>query len=87
MVTTTDGTSNAIVWDADNKLVGYDGDTGAELVSGTTAAMGTAIESWNTPIAIGKGHIAIGVSGHSIFFGAVAPRADGHHRSVMLPGR
>jgi hypothetical protein len=70
MVTTTDGTSNAIVWDADNKLVGYDGDTGTEIVTGATTTMGTAIEAWNTPIGAGKGRIAIGVTGQLYVFTA-----------------
>jgi hypothetical protein len=70
MVTTTDGTSNAIVWDADNALVGYDGDTGMEIVTGTNTAMSTAIEAWNTPIAIGKGRISIGVKGQLYVFTA-----------------
>jgi hypothetical protein len=70
MVTTTDGTSNAVVWDADNKLVGYDGDTGTEIVNGSKATMGTAIEAWNVPIAAGKGRIAIGVKGQLYVFTA-----------------
>jgi hypothetical protein len=69
-VTTTDGTSNAVVWDANNKLLGYDGDTGMEIVNGAMATMGTAIEAWNTPIAAGKGRIAIGVKGQLYVFTA-----------------
>jgi hypothetical protein len=34
MVTTTDGYSNVIVWNASNRLYGYDGDTGAEVYTG-----------------------------------------------------
>ena len=70
MVTTTDGSSNAVVWDADNKLVGYDGDTGMEIVNGAMATMATGIEAWNTPIAAGKGRIAIGVTGLLYLFSA-----------------
>jgi len=70
MVTTTDGSSNAVVWDADNKLVGYDGDTGMEIVNGSMATMATGIEAWNTPIAAGKGRIAIGVTGLLYLFSA-----------------
>jgi hypothetical protein len=58
------------VWDADNKLVGYDGDTGMEIVTGANTTMGTAIEAWNTPIAPGKGRIAIGVKGQLYVFTA-----------------
>lgn len=63
MVTTTDGTSDAIVWDASDHLYGYDGDTGAFVVDGTNTAMGTGMQYWNTPIAIGKGRIAVAVNG------------------------
>jgi hypothetical protein len=70
MVTTTNGTANAVVWDADNKLVGYDGDTGMEIVTGAMTTMTTAIEAWNTPIAPGKGRIAIGVKGQLYVFTA-----------------
>jgi hypothetical protein len=66
MVTTTDGTSNAIVWAANNTLYGWDGDTGA-LVAGSTAANGTTlgtmgVQGWNTPITA-HGKIAVGDHG------------------------
>jgi hypothetical protein len=62
MVTTTDGSSNAIVWSADSHLWGYDGDTGAKILDGTKTSMGTAMQGWNTPIAA-SGHIAVAVNG------------------------
>jgi hypothetical protein len=70
MVTTTDGTSNAIVWGASNHLWGYDGDTGAKIFTGNATQMGTAIQGWNTPIAIGNGRIGIAVNGALYVFGA-----------------
>jgi hypothetical protein len=62
MVTTTDGTSDPIVWAASNELYAYDGDTGARIVDGTKTAMGSGVQGWNTPIAA-KGRIAVGVNG------------------------
>jgi hypothetical protein len=70
MVTTTDGTSNAIVWAADNRLWGYDGDTGQKLFTGNSTAMSTSVQGWNTPIGIGGGRIAVGVNGLLYVFGA-----------------
>ena len=70
MVTTTDGTSNAIVWAADNQLWGYDGDTGQKLFTGNSTVMLTSVQGWNTPIGIGGGRIAIGVNGLLYVFGA-----------------
>jgi hypothetical protein len=67
MVTTTDGTSNVIVWNANTALYGYDGDTGAKIVDGTKTNMGTAIEYWNTPINA-KGRMAVGVNGQLFVF-------------------
>jgi hypothetical protein len=67
MVTTTDGTSNAIVWNADNKLLAWDGDTGAVIVDGTKTAMSSAVQKWNTPIAA-KGRIVVGVNGQLYVF-------------------
>jgi hypothetical protein len=70
IVTTTDGTSDAIVWDANNNLWGYDGDTGKKIFTGTTTAMSTSMQGWNTPIAIGKGRIGIAVNGQLYVFSA-----------------
>jgi hypothetical protein len=67
MVTTTDGTSNAIVWDTDCAgnasapgpwhLWAFDGDTGAKLFDGTNTVMATSMSYFNTPIDA-KGRIA-----------------------------
>ncbi len=69
-MTTTDGTSDAIVWDASNHLWGYDGDTGAKLFTDGNTEMGATIQTWNTPIAIGKGRIAVAVNGQIYLFSA-----------------
>jgi hypothetical protein len=61
MITTTDGTSNVVVWDADNLLYGYDGDTGQLLYDGSKVAadaMTAALQPFNTPIAA-KGRIVV----------------------------
>jgi hypothetical protein len=67
IVTTTDGTSNPIVWNADNKLYGWNGDTGAVIVDGTKTTMSTAVQKWNTPIDA-KGRIVVGVNGQLYAF-------------------
>ena len=59
IVTTTDGTSNAIVWNANNGLWGYDGDTGAKIFAGgATTTMPHAMHAFNTPIDA-KGRIVV----------------------------
>jgi hypothetical protein len=67
MVTTTDGTSEPIVWAADNHLYGWNGDTGAIIVDGTTTAMSGAVQGWNTPINA-KGRMAVGINGQLYVF-------------------
>jgi hypothetical protein len=67
MVTTTDGTSNAIVWDASNKLYAYDGDTGTKIVDGTMTAMSATMQKFNTPIDA-NGRIVVGVNGQVFVF-------------------
>jgi outer membrane protein assembly factor BamB len=61
IATTTDGTSNALVWIVStggaNKLVAFDGDTGA-AVTNTAAALGT-IQHWTSPI-VAKGRFIVG---------------------------
>ena len=54
-VTTTDGTNNAIVWvvgaRGDQRLHGYDGDTGAVIYAGGGAnELMTGTRQWNTGI-------------------------------------
>jgi hypothetical protein len=67
MVTTTDGKANPIVWNADSTLYGWNGDTGALIVGGTTTKMSTAVQKWNTPIDA-KGRIVVGVNGQLTVF-------------------
>jgi hypothetical protein len=70
IVTTTDGTADAIVWNANDHLWGYDGDTGAKLFTDANTEMSATIQTWNTPIAIGKGRIAVAVNGQIYVFSA-----------------
>jgi len=67
MVTTTDGTSNPIVWAASNALYGWNGDTGAVIVDGTKTAMSSGVQGWNTPIDA-NGRMAVGVNGQLYVF-------------------
>ncbi len=67
MVTTTDGTSNAIVWDASNKLYGYDGDTGTKIALGTTTALTANMQYFNTPIDA-NGRLVVAVNGQVFVF-------------------
>jgi hypothetical protein len=67
MVTTTDGTSNPIVWAASSKLYGWNGDTGAVIVDGTKTGMSSGIQGWNGPINA-KGRMAVGVNGQLYVF-------------------
>ena len=67
MVTTTDGKSEPIVWNASNALYGWNGDTGVLIVDGTKTKMGTGIQGWNTPINA-NGRMAVGVNGQLYVF-------------------
>src|SRR5579871_434400 len=61
-ITSTDGTSNAIVWFIDGtKLMGVDGDTGATVYSGTDTCSG--VHKWTAPIAV-NGRIVVAGDGH-----------------------
>jgi hypothetical protein len=62
MITTTDGTSSVVVWDADNRLYGYDGDTGQLVYDGSKVAadaLTAPIQYFNAAIAA-KGRIVVG---------------------------
>jgi hypothetical protein len=68
MVTTTDGKANPIVWAAgNNKLYGWNGDTGAVIVDGTKTGMSNSGQKWNTAINA-KGRIVYGVDGQLYVF-------------------
>jgi hypothetical protein len=56
--TTTDGSSNAVVWYmSNNKLTAVDGDTGMNLYTSADSCTGT--HRWSSPIAV-KGRIVVG---------------------------
>jgi hypothetical protein len=60
-ITTTDGTNNAIVWvvgtEGDQRLHGYNGDTGAVVYAGGGPnALMTGTRKWNTGI-VARGRI------------------------------
>jgi hypothetical protein len=68
-IVTNTGNGDAIVWDASNRLYGYDADNGTKIFAGGTASdlMPTAIQYFNTPIDA-KGRIVVGVTGHLYVF-------------------
>jgi hypothetical protein len=74
MVTTTDGTANAIVWAFStneaagntNRLFGFDGDTGAVVYMGTASQMGP-IHRFGTPM-VAKGRIFVAGDGKTYAF-------------------
>jgi hypothetical protein len=62
IATTTDGQSEAIVWFMSaGRLVGVDGDTGAQIVSSMNTCSG--VQRWTSPIAV-KGRIIAGGDNH-----------------------
>ena len=60
IATSTDGKAETIVWNYDNGLKGYDGDTGASVAS-PTGNCGN-VRTWTSPIAV-KGRIVVGADG------------------------
>jgi hypothetical protein len=65
MATTTDGTSNAVVWFMNGtKLMGVDGDTGATIYSGGMGADDcSGVHKWTAPIVV-KGRIVVAADNH-----------------------
>jgi hypothetical protein len=62
IATTTDGTANAIVWFmSNNRLMGVDGDTGAQLYMSSNTC--TGVQHWTSPIAANN-RIIVGGNGH-----------------------
>jgi hypothetical protein len=47
---TASATGDVIVWNANNHLFGYDGDTGVKVFDGTSAPMASSIDHFNAPI-------------------------------------
>jgi hypothetical protein len=67
IATTTDGTSDAVVWyTSGGSLRGVDGDTGAVIYSATNTCAGVA--RWTTPIAV-KGRIVVAGNGRLCAWG------------------
>jgi hypothetical protein len=67
IATTTNGTSDAIVWYTSNgQLRGVDGDTGAVVYSATNNCAGVA--KWTSPIAV-KGRIVVAGNGRLCAWG------------------
>jgi hypothetical protein len=68
IATTTDGTSNALVWivsaQGSNRLLAFDGDTGASVFMGPTGQLGT-IQQSTSPI-VAKGRFFIG-GGNAVY--------------------
>jgi hypothetical protein len=92
IATTTDGTSDAIVWFMSNgQLKGVDGDTGASIYSSTNTCAG--VQKWTSPIAV-KGRIVAAGNGRLCAWGipgsltqkapAAPAKALKHKRKVAL---
>jgi len=60
IATSTDGKNETVVWNYNNGLHGYDGDTGA-VVATPTGNCGN-VRNWTSPIAV-KGRIVVGADG------------------------
>ncbi len=67
IATSTDGTSDAIVWFSNGgKLMGVDGDTGSTIYNSTNTCSG--VPKWSSPIAV-KGRIIVGANGRLCAWG------------------
>jgi hypothetical protein len=64
IVTTTDGTNNAVVWNISGKLMGFDGDSGATIFNGGSVNL-PGINTWMAPIEA-KGRFIIAGNGNVI---------------------
>lgn len=66
---TTSGSGDAIVWDANTSLYGYDGDTGTKVFNGLSTPMPSSLQYFNTPIdAAGTMVVATSAPGHVVLF-------------------
>jgi hypothetical protein len=68
IVTTTDGTSNAIVWGANERLYGFDGETGEVLVDGSKTVISDNTDFmhyFNSPIDA-NGRIVVATYGYPL---------------------
>ena len=68
-IATSDGNGKAILWDAADKLYGYDGDTGEKIFAGgaPTDALGATMQYFNSPIAA-NGKFAVATKGKLVLF-------------------
>ena len=87
-VTTTDGTNNVIVWVAgvagDQRLHGYDGDTGAVIYAGGGAnELMTGTRQWNTGM-VARGRIYFGADNKSLCFHAARTEHPRLHLLLAL---
>lgn len=64
---TTNGAGDVIVWDANKRLYGYDGDTGVKVFDGTASPMPAAIHYFNSPIDAG-GRMVVATLGYVSVF-------------------
>ena len=64
IVTTTDGMNESIIWYVGGtKLVGYDGESGAEVFNGGAAGDAiTVMRTWQTPAIVAKGRLYVASS-------------------------
>jgi hypothetical protein len=68
IATTSDGTSDAIVWYTSNSVIkGVDGDTGGTIYTGAANSC-SGVPSWSSPIAV-KGRIIAGANGRLCAWG------------------
>ncbi len=81
-MTTTDGTSNVIVWDANTRLYGYDGDTGMKVFPGGAAGdvMASPLHHLGSPI-VANGRIVVATSND----GTNNPTPPTEHLYVFKP--
>lgn len=78
-IVTMTGNGDAVVWDANNHLYGYDGDTGVKVYSGTDT-MANAMHYYNTPIDAG-GRIVVA----TCLVGMTCPASGAGHLYVFKP--
>jgi hypothetical protein len=69
IATATGPGGSAVLWDANDHLFGYDGDTGQKIFAGGGASdgMGASMQYFNTPI-VANGKIAVAVPGKLVIF-------------------
>jgi hypothetical protein len=85
IATTTDGTSDAVVWYTSNgSLRGVDGDTGATIYTASNSCAGVA--RWTTPIAV-KGRIVVAGNGRLCAWGIPSALTQSNEKQLKTPKR